>query len=65
MKMKMNKSMTTAGSILIGVGLSAAAVYAVAPTVKNLANNMSNMTNKKPMSNDNNNNSTFDKNSMY
>lgn len=65
MKMKMNKSMT-AGSILIGVGLSAAAVYAVAPAVKNLASNMSNMTNKKPMSNDNNNNnSTFGKNSMY
>jgi len=60
MKMKMNKSLT--GSLLIGVGLSAAAVYAVAPTIKNLA---SNMTNKKEMSNYNNNNSSFDKNSMH
>jgi len=61
MKMKMNKSMTTR-NILIGVGLSAAAVYAVTPAVKNLA---STMTNKKSMSNDSNNNSTIDKNLMY
>lgn len=60
MKMKMNKSLT--GSLLIGVGLSAAAVYAVAPTIKNLASNMSN---KKDMSIYNNNNSAFDKNSMH
>ena len=57
MKMKMNKSLTT-GSILIGLGLSAAAVYAVAPAVKNLT---SNMTNKNSMTNDSNNNSSFDK----
>ncbi|MBP1925373.1 hypothetical protein J2Z76_001232 [Sedimentibacter acidaminivorans] len=50
MKMKMNKSLTT-GSLLIGLGLSAAAVYAVAPTIKNLANNKSN---KEEISNNNN-----------
>lgn len=60
MKMKMNKSLR-AGSLLIGVGLSAAAVYAAAPAIKNLTSNMSN----KVMSNDNNNNSTFNKNSMH
>lgn len=59
--MKMNKSLTT-GSLLIGMGLSAAAVYAVAPTIKNLASNMSS---KKEMSNNNNNDSNFDKNSMH
>lgn len=59
--MKMNKSLTT-GSLLIGVGLSAAAVYAVAPTIKNLASNLSN---KKEMSNNNTNDSNFDKNSMH
>nr|WP_312576252.1 hypothetical protein [Sedimentibacter sp.] len=61
MKMKMNKSLTT-GGILIGLGLSAAAVYAVAPAVKNLTNSMSN---KNSTSNDSNNNSTFSKNSMH
>jgi len=61
MKMKMNKSLTT-GSLLIGVGLSAAAVYAAVPAIKNLASNISN---KKALPNDdNNNNSTFDKNSF-
>lgn len=53
MKMRMNKSLTN--SLLIGVGLGAAAVYAVAPTIKNLA---SNMTNKKEMPSFNNNNSS-------
>ena len=49
MKMKMNKTLT-AGSLLIGLGLSAAAVYAVAPTFKNLANNKSQ---KEEISNNN------------
>jgi len=61
MKMKMNRSLTT-GSILIGLGLSAAAVYAVTPAVKNLT---SSMKNKNITSNENNNNSTFDNNSMH
>lgn len=60
MKMKMNKSLT-AGSLLIGVGLSAAAVYAATPAIKNLASNIS----SKVMPNDINNNSTFNKNSMH
>ena len=53
MKMKMNKSLT-AGSLLIGVGLSAVAIYAAAPAIKNLAGNMSN---KKLLSKDVDNNS--------
>jgi len=59
MKIKMNKSLA-AGSLLIGVGLSAAAVYAATPAIKTLTSNVSN----KVMSN-NNNNSTFDKNSIH
>lgn len=62
MKMKMNKSLTT-GSLLIGLGLSAAAVYAVAPTIKNLANNKSN---KEEISNNNiMDNSSLGKNSIH
>lgn len=48
--MKINKSIA-AGSLLIGVGLSVAAAYAVTPKVKNLASKMSN-------NNDSYNNST-------
>lgn len=39
MKIKMNKSITAG---IIGLGLSAAAVYAVTPKIKSLASNMSN-----------------------
>lgn len=52
--MKMNKKMN-AKNLLIGVGISAVAAYAVVPAVKSIASSMSN---SKMMSNNSNNNST-------
>ncbi|MEL7646808.1 MAG: hypothetical protein AAGU76_01885 [Sedimentibacter sp.] len=65
--MKMNKTMA-AGGMLLGAGLTAAAMFKVVPAIKNMTSNMtSNMTNSmsnKKDSSGSNGSSNMSRNSM-